>query len=46
MFYNDLKLTKIPNKIKDKDQLDKVKHALLELYPTIKNMFLVLSCDS
>ena len=46
MFHNDIKLTKIPSKIKDKDQLEKVKHALLELYPTIKNMFLVLSCDS
>lgn len=45
MFYNDLKLTKIPNKIKDKDQLEKVKHALLELYPTIKNMFLALSVE-
>ena len=46
MFHNDIKLTKIPSKIKDKDQLDKVKTALLELYPKIKNMFLVLSCDS
>lgn len=46
MFENDLRLTKIPAKIKDKDQLAKVKQALLELYPQIKNVFLCLSCDS
>ena len=47
MFENDLKITKIPQKIKDKykDQLDKVKTAMLDLYPTIKNMFLMLSCN-
>ena len=47
MFENDLKITKIPQKIKDKykDQLEKVKTAMFDLYPTIKNMFLMLSCN-
>ena len=35
MFENDLKMTKIPAKIKDKykDQLEKVKTAMFDLYP-------------
>jgi len=41
-----LRLTKIPVKIKDKDQFAKVKAELFEHYAYIKNMFLVLSYDS
>ena len=46
MFENDLKLTKIPTKIKDKDQFEKVKTTLLEFYDYIRMMFLMHSCDS
>ena len=46
MFENDFKLTKIPKLVKDKDQLQKVKTSLLENYAYIKNLFLVLTCDS
>ena len=46
MFLNDYKLTKIPKIIKDKDQLAEVKEKLDSYYMRIKNMFLVLSCDS
>lgn len=46
MFENDLRLTKIPQKIKDKDQFQKVKVALSENYDYIRMMFLMHSCDS
>lgn len=46
MFENDLRLTKIPAKIKDKDQFEKVKEALFDHYTYIKNLFLHLTCDS
>lgn len=46
MFENDLKLTKIPTKIKDKDQFEKVKEALYEHYDYMKTLFLSLACDS
>ena len=40
-------MTRIPAKIKDKykDQLDKVRTALFELYPKIIGMYLILSCE-
>lgn len=46
MFENDLRLTKISAKVKDKDQLEKVKESLYEHYEFIKMLFLSLSCDS
>lgn len=46
MFENDFRLTKIAKLVKDKDQLAKVKAALLENYEYIKNTYLYLSFDS